>query len=483
MRKALIVLHLILVALTCSLASGAATPPKKKYPGGKCYIWRYTLKDKRESSYTLDRPQRWLSHKSLERRKKQGLPLDSTDLPVSSGYLKAIQRMVYDGNRNAKRQTVESMVIGTSRWNNTVLVRSADTTLLQDLSQQTYVKRGELVWTAPDSIDRQIKTKPNIYFNPWDSVKGSTYGHGREQIEMLNGHRLHSIGFRGKGITIAVLDGGFMNCDQLPVFRHANIVGCKDFVYPNSFFFYQETDHGTKVLSTMAANEPEVLVGTAPEARYWLLRCEDLQTEQPVEEDYWAMAAEFADSLGADIISSSLGYTEYDDRPGYYSQRDLDGHTALISHTASMLAQKGIILVNSAGNSGMGPWKKITFPADAENSLTVGALNQQRINAPFSGVGPTQDLRVKPDVMALGSPASMISGRGGVVRDMGTSFSTPIVAGLAACLWQALPNKTALQIMELVRQNSSYHDKPDNIYGYGIPNFWRAYMVGRAIQP
>ena len=479
MRKALLTFSLILVALAYSAYASAAAPPKKKYPGGKCYIWRYTLEDKRESNWTLDRPQRWLSHKSIERRKRQGLALDSTDLPVSSGYLKAIERITYEANRNARHQNIESMVIGTSRWNNTVIVRSADTTLLRKLSEQAYVKRSELVWTAPDSIERRIRTKPNSNLNPWDSIKGSTYGHGREQIEMLQGHRLHGIGYRGKGMTIAVLDGGFMNCDQIPAFQHANIAGTKDFVYPNSPNFYQETDHGSKVLSTMAVNEPEVMIGTAPEARYWLLRCEDQQTEQPVEEDYWAMAAEYADSLGADIITSSLGYTEYDNLPGYYHQHDLDGHTALISRTASMLAQKGIILVNSAGNSGMGPWKKITFPSDAENSLTVGALNQQRVNAPFSGVGPTQDHRVKPDIMALGSPASLISGRGGVVRDMGTSFSTPIVAGLVACLWQALPNKTAIEIMDLVRQNSNNYQKPDNVYGYGIPNFWRAYMVGR----
>lgn len=473
-------LNLILVALTLSQRASATAPPKKKYPGGKCYIWRYTLEDKRESSYTLERPQRWLSHKSIERRKKQGLPLDSTDLPVSTGYLKAIERMAYEANRNTKKLTVESRVIGTSRWNNSVLVRSADTTLLQAIGQQAYVKRCEQVWIAPDSIERMIKTKADYYFNSWDSLKGNVYGHGQEQIEMLNGHRLHNIGYRGKGITIAILDGGFMNADQIPAFQHANIEGAKDFVYPNSQFFYQETDHGTKVLSTMATNEPEVLVGTAPEARYWLLRCEDQHTEQPVEEDYWAMAAEFADSLGADIITSSLGYTEYDNLPGYYHQYDLDGHTSFISRTASMLASKGIILVNSAGNSGMGPWKKITFPADAENTLTVGALNQQGVNAPFSGVGPTQDMRIKPDVMALGSPASLISGRGGVIRDMGTSFSTPIIAGLVACLWQALPNKTAMEIMDLVRQNSSNHEKPDNVYGYGTPNFWRAYMIGKA---
>ena len=223
--------------------------------------------------------------------------------------------------------------------------------------------------------------------------------------------------------------------------------------------------------------EPFVLIGTAPEARYWLLRCEDQQTEQPVEEDYWAMAAEFADSVGVDIINSSLGYNEYD-MPGYYHQRDLDGQTSLISKTASLLARKGMILVNSSGNSGMGPWKKISFPADAIDILTVGAVNIDKKNAPFSGVGPTQDGRVKPDVMALGSPASLISGRGTIIRDMGTSFSTPVVCGLMACLWQALRNKTAEEMIELIRQTSSNYFHPDNIYGYGVPNFWRAYQIG-----
>ena len=323
-----------------------------------------------------------------------------------------------------------------------------------------------------------VPTDDNLKSECYDDF-ADYYGNAKEQIEMLAGHRLHNIGMRGKGMTIAVLDGGFQNCDQIPAILHTNIVEMKDFVYPNSLHFFRETDHGTKVFSALAANEPQVLVGTAPEAKYWLLRCEDQQTEQPVEEDYWTMAAEYADSAGVDIISSSVGYNEYDGHLGDYHQRDLNGQRALISRTASMLAQKGIILVNSAGNNGMGPWKKIVFPADANDILTVGALNTDMKNAPFSGVGPTQDGRVKPDVMALGSPACLISGRGTIVRDMGTSFSTPIVAGLVACLWQALPEKSALEIINLVRQTSSQYQEPDNIYGYGIPNFWRAYMIGK----
>lgn len=464
--------------LAGSISSEAAS--KIKYPGGKFYIWRYTLCDKQGSDYSLEHPGRWLSHKSIERRRRQGLSLDSTDLPVSRQHLKNIEKTANGFIHQEKRSSMEWTIIGTSRWQNTVLVRSNDSTLLSHLATLDCIKTSCQVWESPDSIERGFpKIKVSDKWFTWDSIRGEYYGHGRDQIEMLNGHRLHNIGHKGSGITIAVLDGGFQNCDLIPIFQKTNILGVKDFVYPNSTHFYRETDHGTKVLSAMAANEPQILVGTSPEARYWLLRCEDQQTEQPVEEDYWTMAAEFADSAGVDIISSSLGYNEYDAHLGDYRLRDLDGKTALISRTASLLARKGIILVNSAGNLGMGPWKKITFPADAEDILTVGAVNNDRKNAPFCGVGPTQDGRVKPDVMALGSPASLISGRGTVIRDMGTSFSTPIVAGLVACLWQSLPNKTAKEIINLVRQTSSQYQEPDNIYGYGIPNFWRAYMIGR----
>ena len=458
----------LLVAVICQIPSNVSASTRKKYPGGKCYIWRYTLKDKQGSPHSLEHPGRWLSHKAVERRKRQGIALDSTDLPVSAKYLRQIENSLSQRQQGERRSKAEWVIVGTSRWNNTVLVRSNDTTLLRHLATLDCITQSQCVWTSPDSIDRYVKHTYHETFNPWDSIKGVTYGNGKDQLEMLQGQRLHNIGLRGKGMTIAVLDGGFQNVNVIPAFMRGNIIGTKDFVYPNSPFFYQETDHGTKVLSAMAANVPNVLIGTAPEARYWLLRCEDQQTEQPVEEDYWAMAAEFADSAGVDIINSSLGYNDYDSIPDYYHQRDLDGQTALISRTASMLAKKGIILVNSAGNSGMGPWKKISFPADANDILTVGAVNMEKKNAPFSGVGPTQDGRVKPDVMALGSPASLISGRGSIIRDMGTSFSTPLVAGLA------------LEIIELVRQTGSNAKDPDNIFGYGIPNFWRAYMIGKA---
>ena len=272
----------LMLALVVPLSVLAGTSQKIKYPGGRYYIWRFTLKDKQGSPYSMEHPGRFLSHRSIERRKRQGLSLDSTDLPVSNRYLRLIEKTSAETVREQKKRTTEWAIIGTSRWNNTVLVRANDTTLLQRLATLACMRKAEHVWTSPDSIPRMIRQKAHDSFNPWDSLKGEFYGCGKEQIEMLLGQRLHNIGMKGKGMTIAILDGGFQNADVIPALQHINIAGTKDFVFPNSTYFYQETDHGTKVLSALGANEPQVLVGSAPEARYWLLRCEDQQSEQPV---------------------------------------------------------------------------------------------------------------------------------------------------------------------------------------------------------
>lgn len=466
------IVHIILLLFLTVTASTA----KVRYPGPKTYAYRFYLYDKQGCGFSTERPHRFLSQKAIDRRRHQHLKVDSTDLPVSIAYIDSF-----------RMKGVQ--ILGTSRWNNTILASVEDTLLARRLKALKCVREARLVFVSPDSIDGDPKPeRPKIHneYNRWDSLRGDPLGMARTQIEMLGGERLHEIDLRGQGMTIAVLDGGFQNADIIPCFSHTRVVGSHDFVRPVKGDRtppeerpYTSIDHGTRVFSAMAAQADEVLTGTAPLADYWLLRCEDPLTEQPIEEDYWVMAAEFADSAGVDIINSSLGYNEYDGQLVSYRLQDLDGHTALISHAASMLARKGIILCCSAGNSGMQSWKKITVPADADDILTVGAVDKDGRNAPFASVGPTQDGRVKPDVAAMGSSAALISGRGTLVHDMGTSFSTPIVCGLVACLWQGLRHKTALDIIQIIRQSASQYDTPDNILGYGIPNFWQAYLVGK----
>ncbi len=471
---------LTVLLLCCTLLGLHAA--KVKNPARGTYIYRYYLTDKQASTLSIDKPQRFLSRKSLDRRQRQGLQLDSTDLPVPRQY---VRQFAVKGTE----------VLGTSRWQNTVVVRSTDTLLLRRLAALPIVRDWRCVYVAPDSINRDEDIRWNVHetFNRWDSVKNDPYGMAREQIEMLGGIRMHEAGLTGQGITIAIIDGGFQNYDRIPALRQTRIAGVRDFVepantqpermaespYPTRGTSFQLIDHGTKVFSAIAARAPEVTMGTAPDATFWLLRSEENATEQPVEEDYWVMAAEFADSVGVDIINSSLGYYTYDAPLPGYRLRDLDGETALISRAASMLACKGIVLCNSAGNSGMGQWKKINVPADARDILTVGAIDARGLAAPFSSVGPSQDGRVKPDVVARGSNATLLSGRGTLVHDMGTSFSTPIICGMVACLWQGLRQLTALEIMELVRESADQHDAPNNIFGYGLPNFWEAYKQGR----
>lgn len=459
--KQCVLLLLLLVASVCELHAG---PAKVKYPGGKCYMFRLYLKDKTGNGYNLQRPEQFLSPKALERRRRQGLKVDSTDLPVSERYVEKV-----------RAQGVE--VVGRSKWNNTLLVRGTSQKTLRSLASLPFVSRATKVWTSPDSLAKPIRVNYRREFNEWDTVTQSIYGAAEEQIRQLNGIRLHQRGFRGQGMTIAVLDGGFMNADQIPCMQKVRLLGTRDFVEPPSKDIFKEMDHGTMVLSAMAVSVPNLFTGTAPEASYWLLRCEDVQTETLAEEDYWASAAEFADSVGVDVINSSLGFHAFDDPAMNHEYSELDGHQTLISHTASMLAGKGIVLVSSAGNEGMGTWKKINFPADAHDIITVGSVTPTGMNASFSSIGPTADGRIKPDVMAQGSPAAVITGRGTIIRDIGTSFSAPQVAGMVACLWQACPQKTALEIVEAVRRSANRYAQPDDVFGYGVPDFIKAYEL------
>lgn len=452
-------MKLTLVALIAllSLPVGAQTT----------YKYRISLKDKAATTYSLDKPEQYLSEKALERRAKQGLQVDSTDLPVCKSYVDAIRDKGVS-------------VVTTGKWNNTVTVQCEDTTLINGIAALPFVIQTEKVWTSPDSIPARNKKRKKEITDKLTTTN-DFYGAGHRQIAIHKGDSLHAAGFRGEGMTIAVIDGGFYNVDAMKALKNVNILGTKDFVNPDSDI-YEENTHGMMVLSCMATNQPYAFVGTAPAASYWLLRSEDVDTESLVEQDYWASAIEFADSVGVDVINTSLGYREFDDKSKDYQYKNLDGKFALMSRSAGMAADKGMVVVCSAGNEGMKSWKKITPPADAFNVITVAAIDSSLVNAAFSSVGNTTDGRVKPDVAAIGLQSVVMGADGTVSRANGTSFAAPTMCGLVACLWQSCPKLTAKQLIELIRKSGDRVDYPDNVYGYGIPDVYSAYKGVNGIK-
>ena len=419
--------------------------------------YRISLKDKAATDYSLQKPEMYLSKKSIERRKRQGLEIDSTDLPVCKKYVDAI-----------RKKGVHVLVTG--KWDNFVTVSCNDSMLIAEIAGLPFVRSTERVWRG---VAKRASERDSLINKPLRT--DSLYGPAITQIKMSHADRLHEAGFKGQGMTIAVIDAGFHNVDKIEAMRNINILGTRDFVNPEADI-YAESSHGMSVLSCMAMNQPNVMIGTAPEASYWLLRSEDEYSENLVEQDYWAAAIEFADSVGVDLVNTSLGYYSFDDPTKNYRYRDLNGHYALMSREAAKAADKGIVVVCSAGNSGSGSWKKITPPGDAENVITVGAVNKYGVLAPFSSVGNTADGRVKPDVVAVGLGSDVMGTDGNLRHANGTSFSSPIMCGMVACLWQACPELTAKEIIELVRWSGDRAVFPDNIYGYGIPDLWKAYQ-------
>lgn len=426
--------------------------------------YRISLTDKAETEYSLKKPQKFLSKMAIERRKRQGLRIDSTDLPVCQTYIDAIRN-------------VGVKIVVTGKWDNFVTVSCNDTTLINRIAQLPFVAKTERVWIAPKMFEWKGGKRDSLINNP-KIYKDSIYGPAITQIQMSKADKLHEAGFRGQGMTIAVIDAGFHNADKITAMQNIQILGTKDFVDSNADI-YGESSHGMSVLSCIGMNQPNVMVGTAPEASFWLLRTEDEYSEHLVEQDYWAAAVEFADSVGVDVVNTSLGYYSFDDKEKDYRLRDLDGQFALMSRQAARMADKGMVLVCSAGNSGSSAWKKITPPGDAENVLTVGAIDKQGQLAPFSSIGTTADGRIKPDVVAVGLASDVMRTNGNQGRANGTSFASPIMCGMVACLWQALPKLTAKEIIELVRSVGDRADYPDNIYGYGVPDMWKAYEMNK----
>ena len=447
---------IILLALAFIAIGASAQQDTLKY--------RISLTDKAKTTYSLTRPEAFLSAKAIVRRQKQNLAIDSTDLPVCAAYIEAI-----------RQKGVKVVTLG--KWENFVTISCNDSTLIDEIARLSFVRNTEKVWTAP-LLKAVVTTPKRDSLSNISAQTDSLYGPAMDQIQLSKGNKLHDAGFKGEGMTIAVIDAGFHNMDRITAMQNIRVLGTRDFVNPRSDI-YAESSHGLSVLSCIAMNQPYVMIGTAPEASYWLLRSEDVATEHLVEQDYWAAAIEFADSVGVDVINTSLGYYTFDDKMKNYRYRDLDGHTALMSRQASRVADKGMILVCSAGNAGAGSWKKLTPPGDARDVLTVGAVDRQGVLASFSSIGNTADNRIKPDVVAVGLDSDVMGTDGVIRRGNGTSFSSPILCGMVACLWQSRPELTAKQIIDLVRCSGDRSTFPDNIYGYGVPDMWNAYQTIR----
>ncbi len=457
-RSLLRLLRLALLAGICFALPAPAQEKADSTAAPTRYRYRVSFTDKKANKYSLQKPEAFLSAKSLERRRRYGLKVDELDLPVSDTYLDKLRQM---GLR----------VVNWSKWNNTAVVELTDTARMQAVAQQPFVSGYRLVWIEPKDVAEDTNAKDRSKGIARDTLKtlDSYYGHAARQVEMLGVDQLHSDGWRGQGVTIAVIDGGFLNADLQPGLPQGQILGTRNFVRPGRSV-YEELSHGMMVLSCIAASEPNLLVGTAPEASFYLIVSEDGDSEQLVEEDNWCAAVEYADSLGCDIVTSSLGYQLFDHPGMNLRYRDLDGHFSLNSHSASLAASRGLLVVNSAGNSGTAAWKKIGCPADACDMITVGAVTSKGVNTSFSSVGYTTDGRVKPDVMAMGQQVWVYDVDGNLTTVNGTSFSCPLMCGAVACLVQRFPNRRPEEIIRALQRSGDRALYPDNIFGYGIPS-------------
>lgn len=424
--------------------------------------WVY-FTDKPDAQFYLDNPLEMLSQRALDRRTAQNISLDVTDVPIHQAYL---DELVNQSGIQIKAK---------SKWFNCVHVRGS-VEAINSLLNLSFVQSVFFADRSLNSSNRLMTSKKA--YKPvnkqMDVLTNFNYGTSTNQIQMLNGHLLHQQNYTGTGKIIAVMDAGFPEVDVITPFQRVRdnnqILGGYNFVDRNEDF-YTRNSHGTMVLSTMAGYVDNQLVGTAPDAGYYLFITEDVGSENPVEESNWVEAAEVADSLGVDVINTSLGYFEYDNPNYSYTYENLNGTTAFMSRGANMAFSKGMICVTSAGNSGGSSNPYVAVPAEASYNLAVGAVRGDESYASFSSVGPTFDGRIKPDVMAQGQNSTVSSTTGVITTANGTSFSGPIIAGMVASFWQAIPWATNQQVVDFVRQSADRFSNPTAQFGYGIPDF------------
>jgi serine protease AprX len=427
-------------------------------------VFMVSLTDKTDSPYSLLHPQDYLSPRAIERRQQQQISIDEYDLPVNPNYIEQILDLGVELQHQSK-------------WLNALAIYVEDTTVLDKIQNLPFV-----VEIQP--LGKRKAAKEAKFFDHFPEEEyekdENFYGVTFNQVAMLGGHLLHNLGHRGGQKRVAIFDGGFINVYRMPafdsLFARNKILGTRDFVERDEFV-YEGSTHGTNVLSCMAANLPYLVMGTAPDAAYYLFKTEDVGGEFRIEEFNWVAAAEYADSLGVDVINSSLGYTGFNDKSMSYEYKDLDGETAICTRGADIAVTRGMLVVNSAGNEGNGEWHYIGAPADGHNVISVGAVRANGEKAGFSSFGPTADGRIKPNISAQGHRARVASFRGYKVSSTnGTSFSSPIMAGMVTTLWGAFPDKSNWEIKDAIEAAGHQTAQPDSALGYGIPDFFRAYV-------
>ena len=431
---------------------------------------RYAVffKFKPQKEYSLGSPSKFLTEKAIQRRVREKFSLDSLDLPVTAAYIQGLgafsQELLY-----------------VSKWLNAAIVVT-DVEGKKKMEGLPYVQKVE--WVAKGFISRTgnrnstevSASQPKKWVLEENYRQAAAYDF---QNELLGITAMHQAGFTGKGITIAVFDSGFPGLDKATAFSHVftntQVLGQLHVVRPWIKDVFRENEHGTQVASLILANQAGTLVAGAHQAKVIFAITEDVATEYPIEELNWVRAAEYADSLGVDIINSSLGYLDFDEPSLTYSKSQLDGKTTYVTRGANLAAKRGILVVNSVGNYGSAGSSSLVAPADAQGILSVGSVNASSVVSSFSSRGPTADGRIKPELVAFGQSPVLIRGSGQVVAASGTSFSAPQIAALAAGLWEAKPNWTKDELLSNLLKSGSQYATPDQNLGYGIPNFRSAY--------
>ena len=437
------------------------------------YAFRISFSDKKATSYSLTYPADYLSPAALARRTLQSIPIDSTDLPVCAPYVDSVLHLTH------------GILHTRSRWQNNCIVLLNDSASIPLIRSLSFVRAAQLVaaFSSPlHYLRSDTAIGKSTVTPPLRTTSGlAYYGDAYDQIALANGYALHDKGFRGAGKLIAVLDEGFYLVNTLPGFDSLRLSGRIVDTYNinlDTNYVYAYSAHGMEVLSTMAGILNGQYVGTAPDAAYALYITENSSSEQPFEMDNLVAGMERADSVGADIISISLGYNTMSigAQNADLSLSDIDGKTTVAARAANTATQKGILVVASAGNEGGTSWNKILTPGDADSALTCGSVDINKIHASTSGNGPNAAGVLKPDVCMLGAPGMVFNNSGTTSAVGGTSIATPELAGLAACLWQTKPNARPYELRKAIRESAHIASSPNNQLGYGVPNFATAHL-------